>query len=141
MFSADEMCTISHVELIGFMLAFVNAKLYCKQKDGDSDATFAESVRKRQAERAKALSIDEMVRAVPPTLSRANVQYELFAVCHHAGSIKAGHYYAYVKGAKAPAKGLCHGTCVCVDHIDCFVCNVKACISRGAVPTRHRWWK
>lgn len=82
--------------------------LSCEQEEGgDSDAKFAENVRKRQAERAKALNIDDMVRVVPPTLSRENVQYELFAVCHHAGSIKAGHYYAYVKGAKpSSSKGL-----------------------------------
>lgn len=68
--------------------------------DYADDPKKAEQIRKRQEKRAAALEIEEMLKATRPTLARSNVKYELFAVCHHTGSIKAGHYYAYIKGKK-----------------------------------------
>jgi hypothetical protein len=73
-----------------------------KLEAGDlrNDPKAVADIKKRLSERDHALKNDEMVRAIPLSLSRDNVKYELFGVCHHAGNIKAGHYYAYVKSAQ-----------------------------------------
>jgi len=116
MLQPDELQQLEH-DLAKLQVGFLAHFRICKcrvierfvEKAGDfaDDPKEAERIKKRQMQHVEAKRIDAMVQSIPDTLSRSNVKYDLFGVCHHTGSIKAGHYYAYIKGPKTAGDGEC----------------------------------